>query len=88
MVSLLKLILIDKIEDTNVRLNEQIKEVKKSVFFYKSDLKTVDTCPLCGGMGQKIDVEYLRQGGTVQQIRHVKECVGCQGTGKILNIIQ
>ena len=83
---LLKTILTDKIRTNNISIEEEIRETKKSIMYYRQDLKTIDTCPLCGGMGQKIEVEYIRQGGTVQPVRHIIECSACKGTGKILNL--
>lgn len=86
LLELVKVILLDKIKQENKRLENQIVETRKTIHFFESDLKTIDKCPICGGMGQKIEVEYVRQGGKVQPIRHIHECNICGGTGKILNL--
>lgn len=82
-LKLSKVILMDKIEENKNLIDDKIKEIKKEIVFKKSDLDSINTCPICGGMGQRIEVEYIRQGGKVTPVRHVIKCKACNGDGKI-----
>jgi uncharacterized protein YhaN len=60
-----------------------LRQIPDRIELIKSEREDVNICPSCGGLGSKVQHQYIREDGLVTPVTKSSECSLCHGKGRI-----